>query len=265
MKAAYAGGVLSAFEEAGHRPFDAVYGTSAGGALGAWFSAGQARFAERTWDYAADRRILSYRRFLRGGPLLDHEGLLDIVYVKEAPLDQDAIRRCPHPVVVTAVDIHTGETVYHDLRQGDIIPWLKATGRLPLGSGAPVVIGGRALLDGGIFDPIPVRRAVADGHTQVTVVLNTHPGRRKPDHPLAAAYVARRYPRLRDGILRHAAIKQEAIDFAKAPPPGIRCDLVRPARPTGLTRLTRDLGKIRAAIEMGRRDGRAHLDGIDAR
>ena len=65
MKAAYANGVLSAFEELGHTAWDAIYGTSAGGALAAWFAAGQARHAEKTWEYAADRRILSYRRFLR--------------------------------------------------------------------------------------------------------------------------------------------------------------------------------------------------------
>jgi len=264
MKGAYSSGVLSAFEEHGYHPFDAVYGTSAGGAMAAWFSAGQARFAERTWEYAADRRIVSYRRFLRGGPLLDHDALLDIVYLKEAPIDQEAIRRCKHPVIVTAVDIHTGEVVYHDLRNGDIIPWLKATGRLPLGSGQPVVIGPRALLDGGIFDPIPVRQAVADGAKRLTVVLNTPAGKRKPDHPLATTLVAARYPRLRDGIVRHADIKQEAIDYAKSPPAGVRCDLIRPAVPTGLSRLTRDLRKIRRALEQGRQDGAAYLARIDA-
>lgn len=262
MKGAYSSGVLSAFEENGYHPFDAVYGTSAGGAMAAWFSAGQARFAERTWPYAADRRIVSYRRFLRGGPLLDHEALLDIVYLKEAPIDQAAIRRCRHPVIVTAVDIHTAEIVYHDLRDGDIIPWLKATGRLPLGAGHPVVIGARSLLDGGVFDPIPVRKAVADGATRLTVILNTPPGKARRDHALATALVARRYPALRDGIVRHHDIKQEAIDYAKSPPAGVRCDLIRPEGPTGLSRLTRDLGKIRAAIEQGKRDGVAHLQRV---
>lgn len=264
MKACYASGVLSSFEEHGYRPFDAVYGTSAGGALVAWFSAGQARFAEATWDYASDPRILSYRRFLRGGPLLHHENLLDIVYLKERPIDQEAIRRSPHPVIVTAVDVHTGEVLYHDLRDGDIIPWLKATGRLPLGAGDPVVIGGRSLLDGGIVDPIPVRRAVADGHTRLTVVLNTPPGKRRPEHPLATAMVVRKYPRLRDGVVRHVDIKQAAIDYAKSPPPGVQADLVRPAAPTGVGRLTRDLEKIRRVLDLGRADGRAHLERIDA-
>ncbi len=264
MKAAYASGVLAAFEEHGYRPFDALYGTSAGGALAAWFAAGQARYAEGTWDYAADRRILSYRSFVRRGVLLDHEALLDIVYLDEMPIDQEAIRAAGHPVVVTAVDAETAEPVYKDLRQGDVIPWLKATGRLPFASGDAVSIEGRRYLDGGIADPIPVRKAVADGHTRLTVVLNTPPGPRRPDNAFIAGLTARRYPALRDGILRHAAVKQEALDWLESPPKGVEVRLVRPSRPTGLSRLTRDLGRIRAALAQGRADGVAHLRAVGA-
>lgn len=128
-----------------------------------------------------------------------------------------------------------------------------------MASGRPVRIGERELLDGGIVDPDPVRKAVADGAKQVTLVLNTPPGRTTRDSAIATAVVARRYPALRDGIVRHNAIKQEAIDYATAPPPGVRVDVVRPSAPTGLGRLSRDLRKIRRAIEQGRQDGRAHL------
>jgi predicted patatin/cPLA2 family phospholipase len=261
MKAAYANGVLSAFEETGHTKWDAVYGTSAGGALAAWFSAGQSRYAEHTWTYAGDERILSWKRFARLGPLLDHEALLDIIYVKEHPLDQDAIRRCSHPVIVTAADVHSGEAIYHDLRQGDIIAWLKATGRLPFASGPPVTIDGRSLLDGGILDPIPARKAVADGATELTVVLNKPPGPRVRDNAVIAGIAARRYPRLRDGIVRHHAIKQAALDYVESPPEGLTVRVVRPSVPTGLSRLSRDLRAIRKAIDQGRRDGHASLDG----
>ncbi|MHB1261408.1 MAG: patatin-like phospholipase family protein [Thermoplasmatota archaeon] len=263
MKSAYGNGVLSAFEEAGHTQWGAVYGTSAGGAMAAWYSAGQARYAEKTWDYAADPRILSWGRWARfQGPLLDHEALLEIVYLKEHPIDQDAIRRCKHPVVVTAADVHSGEVVYHDLRQGDIIAWLKATGRLPFASGPTVAIDGREFLDGGILDPIPIRRAVADGATEVTLILNKPAGKRQKDNAVLAGMAARRYPKLRDGILRHHAIKGEALDYAEAPPDGVTVHLIRPSTPTGLSRLSRDLKLIRAGIEQGRRDGHAFLDSV---
>ena len=260
MKGAYANGVLTAFERAGYRPFDALYGTSAGGALAAWFSAGQAEYAEATWDYAADRRILSYRRMLLGrGPLLDHEALLDIVYQREHPIDQEAIQRARWPVFVTAVDVGSAELLYHDLRKGPVIDWLKATGRLPFGSGPPVAIGGRLLLDGGMIDPIPVRKAVEDGASEVTVLLNNPPGPRRPENLLVRLVASRRYPALREGVERHHEIKMRAYGYLGHPPDGVRIHLVHPAAPTGIHRLTRDLPALHRVIALGRRDGEAHL------
>ncbi len=263
MKACYANGVLSAFEEAGHRPFDAVLGTSAGGALAAWFSAGQARYAEGTWAYANDRRILNYVRFLTlRGPLLDHEALLDIVYLDEHPIDQGAVQAAPWPVIVTAVDVETAEVVYQDLRTAGegIIPWLKATGRLPFGSGPPVPIGGREFVDGGVVDPIPVRWAVeALGATQITLISNNAVGTMKPDSPATARLVGRRYPALEPGVARHNAIKAAAMEYALKPPNGVRIDVIRPAEPTGLTRLTRDGRALSRIIEMGRADGQRFI------
>ncbi len=265
MKAAYANGVLSAFEEAGHTKWDAVYGTSAGGALAAWFAAGQAKHAEHTWTYAADRRILSYRRFLRRrGPLLDHDALLEIVYELEHPIDQAAIHRCPYPVYVTACRLKDGGTTYHDLRNGPVIPWLKATGRLPLAAGRPVRIDGLDYLDGGINDPIPVRKAVEDGATDVTVVVNWQDGVIRKDNRVLAAMIARRFPTLRNGLLRHAEIKEAAMAYAADPPPGATVRVVRPTRSTGLHRLSRDLGAIRKTIAQGHADGQAHLDSLKA-
>jgi predicted patatin/cPLA2 family phospholipase len=200
----------------------------------------------------------------RQGPILDHEALLDIIYVKEHPLDVEALRRCPHPVIVTAADVHSGEVVYHDLRQGDAIAWLKATGRLPMGSGPPVAIDGREYLDGGILDPIPVRRAVADGHTDLTVVLNKPQGHRQKDNAVLASIAARRFPKLRQGILHHYQIKSEAFDYCEAPPQGVTVRLVRPSAPPGLGRLTRDPKLIRRAIEAGRADGKAFAEGRPA-
>lgn len=263
MRAAYANGVLSAFETAGHRPWDLVLGTSAGGALAAWYAAGQARFAERTWDFAADRAILSYRRYLLGrGPLLDHEFLLENVYRERHPIDEAAIHRAPFPVVVTATRVRDGHATYHDLREGPVIPWLKATGRLPFAAGPPVDIQGELYLDGGIADPIPVRHAIETrGMDHVVLLLNSPAGPRRRDNAVLSRITARRFPSLRNGILAHQARKEAAVAYALTPPPAVRIDIVRPAEPTGLHRLTRDLGLLHDAIEHGRRDGQAYLAG----
>lgn len=264
MKAAYANGVLTAFERAGYAPFDIVAGTSAGGALAAWFSAGQAEFAEGTWNYARDRRIMDLWRFYSGrGPFLDHEALLDIVYEKEMPIDQAAIQRCKHAVIVNASCVETGETVHVDLRHEPIIPWLKATGRLPLASGHPVLIEGRHYLDGGITEHLPTEWAVQQGCTRITAIVNKPPGYTTGDNRFLTALAARRYPKLADGIRGHQKLKEDSLHFLDHPPRGIKIQTIRPARFTGLHRLSRDLDVIRGGIEQGRRDGEAHLKAIE--
>ncbi len=261
MKAAYANGVLSGFEEAGYRPFDAVVGTSAGGALAAWYSAGQAAYAEGTWKYAADPRILNYRRFLtRQGPLLDHEALLDIVYQEEHPLDVEAVKRAEWPVQVSVVDITTGACEYPDIRQGDVIAWLKATGRLPFASGPPVTIDGRTFLDGGVLDPVPVRYAVERlGADHVTLISNNPPGPKRKDPKPMLMLASRRYPHLKDGIHEHHAIKEASMAYAENPPSGVQIDVLRPGAPTGLGRLTRDLDLIQDGIALGREHAAEYL------
>lgn len=261
MKAAYANGVLTAFEQADYHPWDLVIGTSAGGAMAAWYSAGQAEYAEETWKYVSDRRILSYRRWLRRkGPLLDHEALLEIVYLQEHPLDVEAVKRAPWPVVVTAVDVATGDTVYHDVREEPTIQWLKATGRLPLASGDPVRIDGRSLLDGGIVDPIPIRYALTQGRcNDITLITNKPPGIKRSDPKFLVERAAKKYPALRKGMEEHQLIKWESMQLALNPPPGVAARIIAPSRPTSASRMGRNLDGIRDAIALGQHDGAAFL------
>ncbi len=266
MKAAYANGVLTAFEQAGHHLWDVVLGTSAGGALAAWYSAGQAEFAESTWPYANDSRIINYGRFLRRqGPLMDHESLLEVVYKHEHPLDVQAVQKAPWPVVVTAVDVDTGQAVYHDIRHGDAIEWLKATGRLPMWCGPPVIINGRRLLDGGVADPIPVHYAMDQlGCNHITLITNKPVGPKKPDPKFIVDWAVKQYPALEHGLRDHQDIKWKSVQAVLEPPAHVQGHVIAPKRPTKLTRLGRNMEAVREAIVLGRRDGQAHLRALDA-
>lgn len=261
MRAAYANGVLAAFEDAGFRAFDAVYGTSAGGALAAWWSAGQARYALDTWRYAEDPRILSYRRYLLGrGPLLDHDTLFSVVYEDEHPLDVEAVRSAPHPVVVTVTDADTGEVAYKDVRHGPVLDWLRATGRLPLATGPAVEIEGRRWLDGGLAVPIPIERAYADGAHDVVCVLNNPPAERDPEPWYVGALVGLRYPAVRALAAEHHRIHNENAAALATPPEGVTVHVVRPSGPLPTGRLTRDPGRIETSIELGLADGARFLE-----
>ena len=203
---------------------------------------------------------MSYRRWLlRRGPLLDHDTLFAVVYEKEHPLDVDAVRRAPHPVVATVANVDTGEAEYPDVRFGPTLAWLRASGRLPLGTGPVVEIDGKRYLDGGITDPVPVARAIEDGATEVVVVLNRPPGLRGPEPRAVTDLVARRFPALADAVRDHHGLHNRAVALAERPPAGVTVRIVRPATDTGVGRLTRDYRRVRLAIERGLADGAEFL------
>jgi predicted patatin/cPLA2 family phospholipase len=257
MRAAYASGVLAAFEET-HVRFDALYGTSAGGALVAWFAAGQARYATETWKYAADRRFFSYRRLLRGGPILDHDRLFRDVYEREHPLNVEAVMRSPAPVIVPVTDADSGAVRYVDVRAGPVLGWLRATGLMPLGLGPAVQLDGRRYVDGGVADPVPVRKAIEDGHRHIVVVANRALGeRRHAENSFVVRLIGREYPMLQDLVARHHLLADDVDRLVKGGAEGVRIEVVRPGTPTGVGRFTRDVPRLLRAVEQGRLDGRA--------
>lgn len=259
MRAAYSSGVLASFHDAGLR-FDAVYGTSVGGALGAWWTAGQVREGLRTWDYVRDARIMSYGRWLTfRGPLLDHDALFKIVYERDIPLDVKAVQASPWPVVVTVTEVDSAKVRYVDLRKGRVIDWLRATGRLPLAAGKAVDIDGVTYIDGGFADPIPLQKAIDDGHKEIVALLNNPVGPRRPESRIATWLVSRRFPALADLARRHHAIHDDAVELAERPPKGVAVHIIRPLRSTGLHRLSRNAAKLSAGIEQGRAEGAAFV------
>lgn len=257
-RAAYATGVLDALQAAGLRP-DAIYGTSAGAALAAWYAAGQAHLGARTWDRAGDRSLLSFRRLLwRTKPVVDFRKLYGDVYPTHFGMDVAALRRAPYPVLATLTDADSGETLHADLRTAeDPFAVLHASSALPLVSESPVRIGARRYVDGGLTDPIPLAAALADGHRDVLLVANRPPGPRRAEPRAVVRLVAATLPALAEHAARHHEHHNAAMRLAERPPEGVRVRIVRPRGDLGVTRFTRDPALLRRAIDAGRADGRA--------
>jgi len=210
----------------------------------------------RTWDAVTDRRLLSYRRALLGGYVFDLRTLYHHYYPNVFGIDVAAIRRAPFPVHVTITDADTGETHYPDIRQAEQpLALVHAGAAIPILAESPVLWNGRRCVDGGATDPIPLARAIADGHQEIVVIMNRPPGERKPEPDWAVRIVARKFPALAEATRLHHEIHNRASRLAHAPPQGVRVHVIRPATDTGVSRATRDVARIRRAIERGRADG----------
>lgn len=162
--------------------------------------------------------------------------------------------------MVPVTDAETAETRYRDVREGPVVDWLRAAGRMPLACGPPVEVGGRRWLDGGLTDALLVEKAIDDGADEVTLVLNRPPEPRTRESRLSVWLVDRKFPGLGEAVARHHADWWESVQLARDAPEGVRSSIVAPDEPLDVGRLTRDLDAIEDALARGRASGRAHRE-----
>lgn len=268
-RAAYGGGMVAVLEEAGLLPcFDAVYGTSAGALNGAWFTCG--RVLENLhgwWDPAAMKRIIRPANLLRGRPVLDGDDLIDGVYSEVLNMGFEQILASPveyHPI---ATDAATGESV-------DLAPLIrdvptlkaamKATARVPLLSGGPVELAGRAFIDGGMVENVPAPTALAQGASHVLVVRTKAPVYELASTGRAQAAVVEAWMRKYAPGAAHtwAARNRGKLEIEQLMRDDERVFQVAPAADVPrISMTTSDPAPLRRAVEIGRECMRQALAG----
>jgi predicted patatin/cPLA2 family phospholipase len=256
MRGAYAAGAIIGLQQAGER-FDAVYASSSGACSAAYFAAGQPEGLSIWREHLDGPKLIRASNLLRGRPLLDLGYLVDEVFARRVPLDVAALRRAPHPTWVTVTHAGTGEAEHRDLRREKApLETLRASAALPFAYGRTVKLDGARYVDGGLADPIPLRRALEDGADEVTVVLTRPRGYRRP--PARRALVALSSPHR--GARRAMATMHErynqALDLAEATP-GVR--VIAPPPTLRLSRLMRGADELRAAVAQGMSDAAATI------
>ena len=199
MRGVVSAGMVTALEHLGLRDlFDAVYGTSAGAINGAYFLSGQAAYGTTIYyENVNNSRFIARRRIISPGRVMSLEFLLDQVMAHEKILDWQAVLGSPIPlkVVVTSMDRRRAEVLEGFLSREELWESLRASSRVPVIAGPPVVIGDARYIDGTVYAAIPLDLAVADLCTHV-LVLQSRPGdlKRQARGPLRR-WVVRRYLR----------------------------------------------------------------------
>lgn len=167
-------GVLKVLAEEGIA-VRAIAGTSVGGVVGAAFAVG------RDWRWMLEEaRRLRWSQLVQ--PVVPRMGMLATERLErylERTLGATRFEDLSIPFAVVAVDVSAGEEVV--LRTGPLAPAIRASCSLP-GIFAPVTLGGRMLVDGGLLNDVPadVARTLADGPV-LAVKLNG--GSREPSRP----------------------------------------------------------------------------------
>lgn len=198
LKGAWQVGVIHAILDTGFKP-EMIYGISAGALNGSFMvnEAGKQHLEKGKidWDLVnkkllqfwlenitqpSDIGVLKSKFSLGIDTLLSRfDGLIDTNPLHEKLkkyLDVTTMRKSPVKLKVGAVNINTGEMHYTDPLEQHFLDYLRASSSLPFIMPA-IQIGGdhrQAYMDGGLREVVPLRKAIADGATEIYCVA-THP------------------------------------------------------------------------------------------
>lgn len=264
MRGIYTTGILDCFLDHGIT-FDYVIGVSAGACNAISFVAGQ-----RGRSYRINTRFLRDKRYLGLCPVLRERSLFGMEFLfgemtsTLEPFDFAAFHASPTECVVVTTDADTGRPAYfgkEDMHD-DLTP-VRASSSIPCCAPA-VLFHGRRYFDGGIADPLPVRRAVEDGCTHLVVVRTRPAEDRSQALELRSLYtnMFRQSPLLVEAIRQRHAVYYDTLDWMAMQ--GAEILQIAPRQPLSIGLVDRDPCKLRGVARLGYDDALAALRGIAA-
>ena len=130
----------------------------------------------------------------------------------------DTYKKYPGKILVGVTNAKTGKTEYLDGKDlDDKATLLRATCALPIFF--PVIkINNNEYYDGGLCDPIPIRKAIADGNEKHLIVLTQPKGYKKDlskKNVIVSKLLKSKYPNLKNAFLTRHESYNETVKFCE--------------------------------------------------
>lgn len=179
MRAVFSAGALARLAELNVR-VDQAYGTSAGSVNAAYFLTGQVKELKKMYFELMSRPgVVNLFRFWMP---VDLGKLLELSKL-EIPLNVSK----GLPLTVTALEADTLTVRYARLHKEPlerVYDWLLAGAAIPIVYGKQKNIDGKNFVDGGLRDPLPLKRALADGNRRLVIIMTRPLDHRSPEKAL---------------------------------------------------------------------------------
>jgi len=252
LRPIFSAGVMDALLD-NNITFPYCIGVSAGITNGvSYISKQKGRNLEVVTKYRNDNRYLSYRNFLRCKSIFGLDFVFDEIPNNLIPFDMDTYRKYPGKVLVGVTNAHTGKTEYLNGKDlDDKATMLRATCAIPLLF--PVIkINGKEYYDGGLCDPIPIKKAIADGNTKHLIVLTQPKGYKKElskKNILVAKLLNKKYPNLKTPLLNRHNHYNETVKFCEQLENEGKVLILRPEY--NLDSFEKDINKLKSYYDHG--------------
>ncbi len=259
MRGIYSAGVLEFFLEKGIR-FANCYGVSAGSCHMCSYMSGQRQRSYRiSVKYLKDKEYCSFYSLLKTGDLFGADFCYNKLPNVLDPYDYDGFNQYPGKGYAVVTNIRTGKAEYPELKDMHTdIEWIRASSSMPLVS-RNVEKNGELYLDGGITDPIPIQKALADGNKKNIVVLTKENGYiREPfKHIGLLRLVYHKYPTVAESMKNRHTAYNETMRFIEEEEKKGNLFVIRPKENPRFGRVEKDKNKLRKLYWQGFRDAEA--------
>lgn len=252
LRPIFSSGIMDALLDEGIM-FPYCIGVSAGISNGiSYISKQKLRNLEIMENYRNDPRYIGYRNFFKSRSLFGLDFIFQEIPSRLVPFDTATYRSYTGKVLVGVTNAHTGLPEYMDGLEADE-QWtlLRATCAIPFVFPA-IELNGQKYYDGGLADPIPIRKAIADGNEKHLIVLTQPKGYEKKLSKRtlrAARLLRRRFPKLEEVLLTRHKHYNETVALCEQLEREGQAILLRPEVP--LNSFEKDIGKLRETCRQG--------------
>lgn len=263
----FTSGVLDVFQAQGIA-FDYCIGVSAGAGNAMNYKSRQPGRCFTLIAGEEDAPFFGLATLLKSGDTIDLDYLFDTLsFSGKLPFDFDTYHKNPMQCEYVLTDCLTGqpaylaENVYHK-RLTEIV---KGSCAMP-GFCKPRHIDGRAYLDGGVADAMPVFRALSQGCERVVLVMTKPENNLRPmDYtklrPVLQKLYGRRYPALYEALMTRVKRYFAQLDEISKLEDRGKLFIIRPTR-CEVKGLEKDRQKLRAYYAHGKAVARKQLPGM---
>ena len=114
------------------------------------------------------------------------------------------------------------------------------------------------LLDGGICDPIPIEKSIADGNKFHVIVLNRNKGYIKTEfkYKLLLNIFYKKYPQVINAVLNRHEVYNRQLKLCEKLEQEGKAVIIRPKKPLQVSRTGTDIQKLLALYDEGHEEGK---------
>jgi len=255
-------GVIDSFIKASFNPFDIHFGVSNGAVVQLWYLLKVSDYNLDKMLFSASKKYVRYSNILFNKSIMNFEKLYQDAN-KVFPIDFDRLQRNldGKNFYVVVSDGETAKSEYIELSRENYINEMLATGSLPVLMKNPIILNNKRKFDGGITDPLPVKKAYEMGARDITLIRTYEETfiRKTKFENYIAALATRSYPNISRALIYNTKTYNSALEFIKNPPSDCKITQICPPHRLKTKRATINHSTMKSDYLLGTQTGQRFL------